>query len=82
MAFSGALPSFPGQCWLSMNGGEEPVLLGAGDFVVLPHGRGGGDCFALSALFTFDGYGASFLLGVLSLKFIEKFDTSKNGLRG
>jgi AraC-like DNA-binding protein len=85
-----------GQCWLSKNGGEEPVLLGAGDFVVLPHGQafrlasdltlapigimsvitrpldgrvlcwqGGGDCLALSALFTFDGYGASFLLGVL-----------------
>ena len=86
-----------GQCWLSMHGGEAaPVLLGAGDFVVLPHGHGvpprqrshahpgrhhvrdyravewprsllarRGDCLALSALFTFEGYGASFLLGVL-----------------
>jgi AraC-like DNA-binding protein len=28
-----------GQCWLAMDGVEAPVLLQAGDFVVLPHGR-------------------------------------------
>ena len=28
-----------GECWLSMDGMDDPVRLGAGDFVVLPHGR-------------------------------------------
>src|SRR5215471_9527405 len=28
-----------GKCWLAVEGADEPVLLGEGDLVILPHGH-------------------------------------------